>query len=122
MSDDILSEDLDFLRDLIGQTQAGKVVWEEAEGHEFVSRRARVTAMIRRDSGQRGTPSRIRLALSRRGQIGDARVLAQRIDDAAPRPRDLELNALLALLWQLVAGEGTVATGLYDDFLGDQEQ
>lgn len=122
MSDDILPEDLDFLRELIGQTQAGKVGWEEAEGHEFVSRRARVTAMIRRESGERGTPPRIRLALSRRGQTGDARVLVQRIDGAAPRPRDLELNALLAFLWQLVASEGGAVTGLYGDFLGDQEQ
>jgi hypothetical protein len=121
MGEDVLPEDLDFVRELISQTQARKVEWDEAEDQGFVSRRARVTAMLRREPGQRGSPARVRLALSRRGESGVARVLEQHIDDAAPRPRDLELNALLALLWQLVAREGAAATALYDDFLDAPE-
>ena len=109
----ITDEDLEFVRDLIGQTQTRKVTWTlNPEGH-YVAERPRVIAVLLR-SGTR--PRRVKLALRRRGSGEEGRVLSQHIDPAEPDAMELAMNSLLAYLWQLVAVGDSQVSRLYDDF------
>jgi len=116
MADAITPDDLDFLRELESHTQSGKVLWEEGDGSQFISRRARVTAILDTVQPVKGRPSAHRISMIKRGKTNPDRVLEQQIDEAAPQRLDLEYNSLLAYLYQLVSSQFNTGAEIYEDF------
>jgi hypothetical protein len=119
MPEPITDEDLEFVRELIGLTQAGKVDWTVSDEGGFEAPRPRVTAVLERRRGEVRGGRQVRLVLRRRGSSEVSRVLKQQIDAAEPHPIELAMNSLLAFLWQLVSDRQQPSSSLYDDFLTD---
>jgi hypothetical protein len=119
MPEAITDEDLEFVRELIGLTQASKVDWTVSDEGGFATSRPRVTAVLERRRGDLGGGRQVRLVLRRRGSTDVSRVLEQQIDAAEPHPIELAMNSLLAFLWQLVADRQQASSSLYHDFLRD---
>lgn len=104
----------------VDQTQAGKVEWEESDGGAYISRRARVTARLEMVVGIRSSPRRVRLVLSRRAELKAVKTLEQHIDQGVPQPLELDLNSLLALLYQLVSSRFSPTADIYSAFFDDE--
>lgn len=116
---DISEQDIDFVRELVNLTQAGKVSWDPGPDSTFVSRRARVSAVLSKPPGRRPNRSKVRLALTRTNEESPSQILEQRIDEAEPYPLDRALNESLAYLFQLVSDNFSLANSIYADYLED---
>lgn len=118
MTTEVSQRDLDFLQDLIAQTQSHKVDWKPSRNGSYLLLRSRAAGVLSRTSDEK---PRIRLQVLRRNDAEPSRILEQRIDEAAPLQRDLLLNSLLSYLFQLATQGSADADGrdIYDDLLDE---
>lgn len=120
MYDLVNDDDLQFVRELVADTQGNKVDWA-VDDDSFTAKRRRTGVTLSREGVGSGGLRSIRLVIARRDLQGVTRTLGQQLTDAAPAPAQLALNSMLAFLWQLIADRNSPVTNLYDDWRADGE-
>jgi hypothetical protein len=94
-----LNQQIEIVRDLLTQTQAGKVMWEQS-GDPDGFRSVRGNAVVALT--QFGRPPRYRLHFSAGGRSDFDTVIEQSLSESEPFPEEQMLDAFLSGLHQVV--------------------
>jgi hypothetical protein len=112
-----IREQLRVVRSLLVQTQTGKVNWEPTgELGTFKSARSRALVLLDRV----GRPPHVRLRFSPPGGDVYDPVIQQVLPEAEQFIEEQDLDALLALLYQIVSAKASRSESFADAFLEDE--
>lgn len=116
-ADGEIREQLHIVRQLLTQTQVGKVQWEPSgDPDAFRSVRSRAVVLLDRV----GRPARVRLRFSQAGHRDYDTVIEQVLSDAQPFPEEQELDAFLSVLYQFVSSKSARSLSAAELFLEEE--
>jgi hypothetical protein len=96
-----IEDQVHIVRDLLSQTQAGKVAWSSTgEVGTYRSTRQRAVALLDRVGS--GTTARVRVRFSAAGHQTFDTVIQQILPESEPFPEEQALDSFLEFLYRLV--------------------